>query len=262
LPSWSRIGRVIEIVLQVGKESSLRSKVFIPVVILALVCVPLLALDSEDPATQEILDRYLAHAQNQQTALRGMNMDMDIDAKLPKLKKTGTFHAFRSVSKLGMITYNGLKFIGDNTIKKDVINRYLQAENETKDVAQLAITPANYKFKYKGMVADEGHLVHVFQLSPRKKSVGLFKGELWLDAQTCLPVRESGRFVKSPSIFLKKIEFVREYDILDGISIPRHIESTVDTRLWGPAEMSIKFSNVARTNEDPAAVPVATRDVQ
>lgn len=206
--------------------------------------------EPEDRATQEILDRYVNHAVNQQASLRGLKMDMNIDAQLPKLKKSGTFQALRTVSRVGQITYNGLKFIGDNTIKKDVIGRYLQAENETKDVAQMAIIPANYKFKYKGMNVEDGHLVHVFQVSPRKKSVGLFKGEIWLDAQTCLPVRESGRFVKSPSIFLKKIEFVREYEIRDGIAIPKHIESTVDTRLWGPAEMKINYSNVMKTDDE------------
>ena len=211
---------------------------------------------ADDQATQQIIERYLANTKDQSAALRGLQMEMDIDAQLPKLKKSGTFHALRSISKLGQITYEGLKFIGDNTIKKDVIGRYLQAENETKDVAQLAITPANYKFKYKGMNVEEGHLVHVFQVSPRKKSVGLFKGELWLDVQTCLPVRESGRFVKSPSIFLKKIEFVREYEIRDGIAIPKHIQSTVDTRLWGTAEMKIHYSNVVRAAED--ILPVST----
>jgi hypothetical protein len=216
-----------------------------------LVAAPVFAWDpAESPATREVLQRYLEHAPEQQASLRGMQMDMDIDAALPKLKKTGRFHALRNVSKLGQITYAGLKFIGDGTIKKDVIGRYLQAENESKDVRQLAITPENYKFKYKGMIADDGHLVHVFALSPRKKSIGLFKGELWLDAQTCLPVREAGRFVKSPSIFLKKIEFVREYDIREGIAIPRHIASTIDTRLWGPAEMSINFSNYRNGEED------------
>jgi hypothetical protein len=222
---------------------------FVPVLLIALSGVSI-AAPSDDQATRDILARYLAHAAQQQEGLRGVKMEMDIDAKLPKLQKTGKFHAFRSISKVGQITYQGLKFIGDNTIKNDVIARYLRAENETKDVAQLAITPANYKFKYKGLKADDGHLVHVFHVKPIKKSVGLFDGELWLDAQTCLPVRESGRFVKSPSIFLKKIEFVREYDIKDGIAIPRHILSTVDTRLWGPAEMSIDYSNFSPSSDD------------
>jgi hypothetical protein len=250
LPSRIQIARVISSTLSTIKGLSLPLRFITPVLCIAFAALPILAApESDDAATREILDRYLAHVQDQEQALRGVQMEMDIDAKLPKLQKTGKFHAFRSISRVGQITYNGLKFIGDNTIKNDVIARYLRAENETKDVAQLAITPANYRFKYKGMEATDGHLVHVFQLKPKKKSVGLFDGELWLDAQTCLPVRESGRFVKSPSVFLKKIPFVREYDIKDGIAIPRHIESTVDTRLWGPAEMSIDFSNFARDDD-------------
>lgn len=222
---------------------------------------PASAEASDDSQAREIIAKYVERTQSQQESLKGLKMDMDIDAELPKLQKKGNFHALRSVSRLGQITYQGLRFIGDNTIKNDVIARYLRAENETKDVQQLAITPANYKFKYKGMHAMDDHLVHVFQLDPRKKSVGLFKGELWLDAQSYLPVRESGRFVKSPSVFLKKIEFVREYEIKDGIAIPRHIESTVDTRLWGPAEMNIHFSNIAKSESDEgqtSSVPQAT----
>ena len=74
-----------------------------------------------------------------------------------------------------------------------------------------------------------------FQVSPRRKAVGLFHGELWLDAETALPLRESGRFVKSPSVFLKKIEFVREYQIQNGVAIPKHIESKADVRVFGRA---------------------------
>ena len=29
-----------------------------------------------------------------------------------------------------------------------------------------------------------------------------------------------GSFVKNPSVFLKKVEFVREYEIHDGVAIP------------------------------------------
>lgn len=242
----------------------MKSKLLLSTILSACAVYPLLAAPdaASDPQTREIIARYVARSQNQQEKLRGMQMDMDIDAKLPKLQKAGKFHALRNISKLGQITYNGLKFIGDNTIKNDVIARYLRAENETKDVPQLAVTPENYKFKYKGMNASEGHLVHVFQLDPRKKSVGLFKGEIWLDAQTCLPVRESGRFVKSPSVFLKKIQFVREYDIKDGIAIPRHIESTVDTRLWGPAEMRIDYSNYTTGGDNDRAAGNSNQDNQ
>jgi len=172
-------------------------------------------------------------------------MEVEIEARLPKLKKQGRLHALRHISRFGRITYDAIRFDGDSTVKNNVIARYLTAEMQatTTDSASLAITPANYKFKYKGLVSRDGHDVHIFALTPRKKRVGLFKGELWLDATTCLPVRESGRLVKNPSIFLRRIEFVREYDIRNGMAIPRQIESVVDTRIVGKAEMTVHFSN-------------------
>ena len=60
---------------------------------------------------------------------------------------------------------------------------------------------------------------------------------------THLAVRESGRMVKSPSVFVKRIEFVREYEIQDGIAIPRRIESSVETRLIGKARLSVAFTS-------------------
>jgi len=206
-------------------------------------------MEAEDAASVEILEKYLANAESQKTSLRGVQMDIEIDASLPKLQKSGRLKALRSISKLGQITYQGLKFIGDTTIKNDVIVRYLTAEKQSQDMAAMALTPKNYKFKYKGETERNGMMVHVFQVSPRKKRVGLFKGELWVDASTYLPVRESGRFVKNPSVFLKKIDFVRDYQIKDGVAFPSHIQSRIDTRFWGPAEVSVSFTNVTRQED-------------
>jgi hypothetical protein len=179
--------------------------------------------------------------------MRGASMEVEIEASLPKLKKHGRLHALRRISRLGRVSYEVIHFEGDNTIKSSVIARYLAADAQAQadDGSLLAVTPANYKFKYKGLFAKDGRQVYVFQLTPRKKRVGLFKGDLWLDAGTCLPVRESGHLVKSPSVFVRRIEFVREYDIRDGLAIPAQIASTVDTRLVGKAELTVHFRNVS-----------------
>jgi hypothetical protein len=62
-----------------------------------------------------------------------------------------------------------------------------------------------------------------------------------------MPVREAGRFVKNPSVFLKKIEFVRVYEIREGVSYPTHIQSTAEVRMFGKAELNIDFSNFTRS---------------
>ena len=90
--------------------------------------------------------------------------------------------------------------------------------------------------------------------------MGLFKGELWLDAETYMPVRESGSFVKSPSFLLKKMQFVREYDLQNGVSIPQRTESRVETRFFGPVELNINYLTVSQDSSD--AVGTAAADQQ
>ena len=172
-------------------------------------------------------------------------MDVDMEASLPKLQKHGKLHALRHISSLGRITYEMLRFEGDNTIRNQVIARYLNAEAEAqkKQDASLSVTPANYKFKYKGAGQADGRAIHIFQVTPRQKRSGLFKGEIWIDAATYLRVQESGDLVKNPSFFLKKVAFVRKFEIRDGISVLRQVQSIVDTRLVGKAELTIDFSN-------------------
>jgi len=200
----------------------------------------------DDLASQAIVTRFLDASKTQQETLRGAQMEVRIAAQLPRLAKKGELQALRSISKFGKITYRALGFSGDNTIKNEVISRYLTVESEPHDTA---ITPANYKFKYKGNTQGDGRMLQIVQVTPKRKAVGLFHGELWLDAETGMPVREAGRFVKSPSIFLKRIEFVSSYEIKNGVAFPKHFESTVDTRLVGRAELSIDFSNFSRPED-------------
>jgi hypothetical protein len=210
-----------------------------------LICV--LRADAPAAAPSSVVDTYTAVSNLQNERMRGASMEVDIEATLPKLKKQGRLHALRRISQLGHITYEILHFEGDSTVKTNVIARYLAADIQAQanDDASLAVTPANYKFKYTGIISDAGRHVYVFHLTPRKKRVGVFKGELWLDAETCLPVRESGRWVKNPSVFVRRIDFIREYDIENGLAIPRRIESTVETRLVGKAELTIRFHDIA-----------------
>jgi hypothetical protein len=216
--------------------------------VLGLFAVSLGALSAATATSPDsVVENYWAASQQQERALEGSSMEVDIEASLPKLKKHGRLRGLRRISRLGRITYEALHFEGDNSVKNHVIARYLAAEAEAQadGSPSLAVTPANYKFKYKGSLQSGGQTVQVFHVTPRRKLVGLFKGEIWIDANTFLCLRESGRLVTTPSIFLKKIEFVKEYAIQDGISVPRQIRSVVDTRLVGPAELTIDFRNVS-----------------
>jgi hypothetical protein len=209
------------------------------------------ASDTPAVADEAIVANYVMAARTQGAVHKGASMDIEIDASLPALKKQGRFHALRRISPLGLITYEKRLFEGDNTVRNQVILRYLNAEAEEQREPQpmLAVTPENYKFKYKGRGELDGRAVHIFDVTPKKKQQGLYKGQLWIDAGTYLRVQEAGYLVKSPSIFLKKVAFVRKYDIRDGLSVPLEVQSVVDTRIAGKAEITIAFSNFSVDDE-------------
>ena len=215
--------------------------------------VPVRASDDTEPQltgpSAEIINKYLEATQSHEDSLRGASMEIDINADVPKLKEHGRLHALRKISKVGQITYHVLGFQGDSTIKNQVIARYLQAEQQGQGDESLAITPDNYKFKYKGEKDLDGKEVYVFQLSPRKKKVGLFKGEICLDTGSYLPVYEKGRFVKNPSIFFRKVDFERAFAIQNGIAIPQSMTSTIDVRLIGKVQLSINYSKFAQNTD-------------
>lgn len=191
----------------------------------------------------EILDQYVAASEAQKGALNGSGMEVDILAAVPRMRTQGRLLAFRRISEIGRVTYEALRFEGDRSIRSDVIARYLKAETQAGDGqgAALAVTPANYRFRYKGMREWLGRNVHVFEVKPRRKRIGLYEGQLWLDGETSLPLREFGRLVKSPSIFLKQVEFVREYTIRDGIAVPAILRSSIETRIVGTAHLSVSY---------------------
>jgi len=171
-----------------------------------------MAAEESPDAAEAIVRNYCVAAQNQAGSLRASTMDVEIQGALPRLSKTGELHALRRISAFGRITYQVLGFEGDGTVKRDLIARYLAAEIGVQQgrAAAMAVTPDNYRFHFKGGSELDGRAVYWFQVSPKHKAEGLFKGDLWIDAATYLKVRESGYLVKNPSLFLKRVAFKRK----------------------------------------------------
>lgn len=213
------------------------------------------AAEPPDNESIQVLCSYLMASQSQRDRLNGSTAEVSIDAELPALHKTGRLSALRRISRLGRITYDILRYEGDNGVKNDLIARYLTAEAQTRESADasIAVTPANYKFAYKGRRQLEGRSVYVFDLKPRAKRKGLFRGTLWVDSQTYLPVRESGFLVKSPSVFIKKVQFTRDYQTANGVAVVAQLDTIVETRIVGRAHMTVHYGDY---RFEPSAVDV------
>jgi hypothetical protein len=198
---------------------------------------------SASSAPDSIVENYCAATKRQAELLSDASMEVEISGSIPKLKKQGRLRALRHITALGRITYDALKFQGDDTVKRNVIAKYLQAEEQGQQDPSIAVTPDNYKFKYKGRTELAGRDTHLFEVTPKKKRQGLYRGDLWIDAETFLRVQGSGRLVKNPSVLLRKVQFVRKYRIQDGMSVPSQLQTVAEAWLVGKAELTVDYSN-------------------
>jgi hypothetical protein len=179
---------------------------------------------------------------------------VEIDASLPKLEKQGRLSAIRRLVPHGRPEYQVLEIAGDETVRQQVIVRYLSAQARAAAIpaSSVAITLANYKFRYQGAVQTGGTTAYVFLITPRKKREGLIKGALWLDGETGAAVRQSGYLVKRPSIFVKRVDVTRETALRDGIAELRVTHLSVETRLVGRAQLVIRERPGANPYSGPA----------
>jgi hypothetical protein len=166
---------------------------------------------------------------------------IQVEASLPKLKKTGRLQAIRRLFAAGQPNYKVLEIAGDPMVTRQVIPRYISADEQTIGLPALsvALTPANYKIHYVGSAWLGNRLAYIFRVIPRKKRVGLINGGLWLDAETGIAIRESGYLAKNPSLLVKRIDLTRENELRDGKIEARITHVSVDTRLIGRAQLVI-----------------------
>lgn len=188
------------------------------------------------------LQAYENRLKLQSTELGEYNDITTIEAELPQAAKKGRFRLMRMFSAPKSLAFKAVDFVGDGFVKTNVIARLLQSEVDhvqKGEADSTAITAANYKFSYKGTDALAGAPVHVFQVKPRKKRPGLFKGKIYLDVYTGEIRRAEGRMVKSPSFFIKNIEFTQDYARVGEFNLVSHIHSIADTRVIGKAIVDI-----------------------
>jgi hypothetical protein len=192
------------------------------------------------------MTRFQQRSENQSAELTSYSATSVIQVNLPDTSQYGEFEVQRTFTAPRTLLFKPIRFMGDRFVKINIIARLLSSEVdhvERDDVTRTAISPANYKLSFKGTVHIEGHLVHVFQVKPYKNRPGLFKGRIYLEAHTGSLLRVEGRIVKSPSLFVKHIEFVQDYADIGSFTLPVHVHSVARAFFVGRMVIDIRHAN-------------------
>jgi hypothetical protein len=200
--------------------------------------VPTLGPTAEPPlmSPELALTTFQQRASQQSAALAAYSAVTVVRAELPDTSQQGEFEVQRKYEAPHTLQFTPVHFVGDGFVKNNVITRLLQTEVEhvqKDDPASTAITAANYKFSYRGLSRLGDRMVHVYQVKPQRKRPGLFKGRVYLDAHSGALARVEGTVVKSPSFFVKHIEFWQDYSEVESFTLPTHIHSEAKARIVG-----------------------------
>jgi len=208
--------------------------------------------------------RYLASIQERNPFTESGPIGVEIEASLPGLAKQGSMLAVRQTGASERSEYRVIRLDGDSTVKHQVIARYLAAEEQAEGLpySSTAVTPANYKFYYVGSLGTSGAAVYIFQIAPKKKRDGLIRGQIWIDSATGIAVHQAGRFVKRPSVFIRRIEVARDTNLRDGLPYTRVTHVAIDIRLVGRAELTVTEGPVQTTDQEAARQLITQQGTQ
>jgi len=148
---------------------------------------------------------------------------------------------------------------GSGLIRTRVFKPLMDVEVETaseRNRLDSSITPNNYTLALLGEEEVAGSHCFVVQATPKRADTYLFTGKIWIHSVEFAVVQIEGQPAKNPSLWIKKVDFVRRYQKIGEFWLPLKNESITRVRLFGKNTLTTEYDNyeinqiaVARTKE-------------
>jgi hypothetical protein len=146
-----------------------------------------------------------------------------------------------------------LEVNGPPSVRKMVFERMLNTESSASTGASLRATKIsreNYSFRFLDMAVLKGRKHFVLEAEPKDLSSELlFRGKVWIDAEEFAIVRIEGAPAKSPSFWVKKTQFVHQYQRVGNHWLALSNESTNDIRIFGKSTTRIDYTDYKLTEK-------------
>jgi hypothetical protein len=156
-------------------------------------------------------------------------------------KMSASLEAWTTLDPVRGFTYEITAREGSGLIQGKVLVAALDAERDAvkaTDRDESALTPANYEFLD---INPEDERLIKMDVRPRRKSVMLVSGALFIEADSSDLVRIEGELSKRPSFWTRRVRVVREYERLEGVHVPVSMSSTADVLIVGASTFSMTY---------------------
>lgn len=119
------------------------------------------------------------------------------------------------------------------------------ARTRNQNDSDALITPENYKFEITGKEHVGSYECIVVHAIPRHKKSDLFEGEIWIDSRDFAIVKIKGHLAKSPSFWVKRVEFERQYEKISGFFVLLRETAAANIRIYGRRTLTVDHQEYA-----------------
>ncbi|HKV23013.1 MAG TPA: hypothetical protein VJN93_00330 [Candidatus Acidoferrum sp.] len=192
--------------------------------------------------TDDVIGKMINHNRRREEALRQYS-----EVRTYALKNTEGKLAAEAVVQVnysapGKKTFDKTSEKGSAIVRHLVFDRLMEEESQTSSGRKhhdSAITPANYSFTPEGQETIGPYHCYVFDAVPKRKEKDLFEGKIWIDSQDFAIVKIAGHPAKKLSFWVSRVEFVRQYQKVQGFWLPLRDETSVRVKLYGTKVFTI-----------------------
>ena len=135
---------------------------------------------------------------------------------------------------------------GSGLIRSRVFKPLMDVEVETaseRNRLDSSVTPNNYTLALLGEEEIAGYPCYVLQASPKRADKYLFTGRIWIHSVEFAIVQVEGQPARSPSAWIKRVDFVRRYQKIGEFWLPLKNESITRVRLFGRNTLTTDYDN-------------------
>jgi len=139
---------------------------------------------------------------------------------------------------------------GSALVRRLALNPLIASEIDAASAKQhhdSAITPNNYTLELLGEQQVGPYLCIVARATPKRRDKYLFEGKIWIDSEDFAVVRIEGRPASKLSFWIERVNFVREYQKIDGFWLPQKDQTFVQVRMYGEKILTIDHQNFVLT---------------
>jgi hypothetical protein len=143
---------------------------------------------------------------------------------------------------------------GSGLVRQRVFRQLMKDEQtrlRAKKDAEGLITPENYTFELVALDRIGNSECTVVHAIPKRKETDLFDGTIWIDTQDFAIVKITGHLAKNPSFWVKRVDFERSYQKIDGFWVVSRETAVSAVRIFGRETLTVDYQNYA-VNESSA----------